>query len=327
LPQVHAEFYLRPELRIVSDAGRSNVIETIASLAEFLMSHGSSDLLISAIRGDNILPHLETILPLESLPPNSQVSSARVEIGGGPFAAAFAEGARFVIAGTYDIAAPLLGAAVAHGYCGWEDYTGLARLAAAAYFSGVTVELGADGSIELESAAIEQLDRVRALSVITQSDVRVDMSELALEATSHNTLSLSNVHGETSHAMWNARIVVDTGFQATALVEGGADKTKQHLESVPQKFDGGSLSHTEYLPAARQQAGQPLMRIEYRSDCGESCFEFLDWLQSSAESDELVGHIVAPRPTVERLSEVLSVQIPADAVTISVDTRPAREWL
>jgi hypothetical protein len=328
MAQIHKAIYLRPELCLVTNTGNQSVIDCITSQAEFLVAHRSGDLPISAIRGGKLLADLETIVPLLILPVGSKVLDAHVEIGAGPIAAALAEGARIVVAGAYDASAPLTGAAVARGWCGWQDHEHLALLTTASQFEDTCMEVKAGGSVELDRAASEQLDRVRALGIVAHADAQIDYRELTLESTQHDTLRPTNVRSASRPAQWNARILVESGYRATALVVGVAAKINELLEGRPVKHHSDSVCCNEYYPAAREHAhGDALLKIEYRSDAAEACQEFLEWLQLSLLRMPGVGALVAPPPSVEHLTETISAQVPADRVTISVDTRPAREWL
>jgi hypothetical protein len=325
---LHSALYLRPELCVVTNVGYPDPLGSVAALAEFLVSHGSSELLVAFIRGDNLLPYLGEILPDNVVSKDSRVLSARLEVGGGPFGTAFDDGARFIIAGTYDASAPLLGAAVVQGICGWGDENQLALLAAASHFEDLKVALAADGGIDLELTATTQLDHVRRLGLTAHADVLADFTHLSLERTHRDTLRPENVKGSSSHSVWNARIVVEEGFQATALVAGKADALGRLVGQMPVEFDGDSLKHTEYFPTVPGNADRGiLMRMEYAGTQQEPCREFINWLELSLQKQPAIGQLITPLPTVMPLTKTISVQIPADVVTISVDTRPACEWL
>jgi hypothetical protein len=325
---VHSAIYLRPELCVVSNSNNRSVIDCVSSLAEFLVAHGSADLAITAVRGDNLAADLRNFMDPAKLPSNGKVLSARLEIGGGPFAAAFAEGTRFVIAGCYDVSAPLLGAAVARGVCAWQDPEQLALFAAASHFKDIAVEVSTDNAIELELAAAAQLNEVRALGSVAHADVRADLSALVLEPTQRNTLRPTQVANAALCALWNARVVVESGFQATALVAGTANGIGELADRLPTALCDGSVKCAEYHSSARGgTAANVLVRIEYRSPEEAACREFLNWLESSLCDSTAYGKLLAPPPAVEQLTESISVPVPAEAVAISVDTRPAREWL
>ena len=151
--ELHKALFLRPELSVVTNLGAGGAVRCAESLAEFLVGHGSPNLLVTAIRGDNLLPDLESLVSTDSLPRGRKILSAHVEIGGGPIATAFADGAQFIVTGAHDISAPLLAAAVSRGFASWQDHHQLALLAAASQFESVIVEVDADGSIEVERGA------------------------------------------------------------------------------------------------------------------------------------------------------------------------------
>lgn len=328
LPLVYSAMYLRPELRVVTNAGRPNAIDGATLLAEYLVSRGSSDVSIAAIRGDNLLPYLDEILPNRCLAGTRSIVSARLEIGGGPFATAITEGASFIITGCYDVAAPLVGAAIANHWCTWRDTELLANLAAAAHFQSVAISLESDGAVELELTANQQIAEVRALGSVAHADVTVDFTKMSFEHTIRNTLRPRNVRGSSSSSVWNAGITVEGGFLAAAILAGNADKLVRLNEELSAEFSEGSLKYTEYHPVVRKSDdSEILVRIEYCDPQKEPCWEFVNWLESFFRDQPTVGQLVSPFPGVTSLTNIISVRVPADAVAIAVDTRPACEWL
>ena len=59
-------------------------VRCIESLADFLVSHGSPNLLVTAIRGDNLLPDLESIVPTDSLPRGRRILAHMLRSAAGP---------------------------------------------------------------------------------------------------------------------------------------------------------------------------------------------------------------------------------------------------
>jgi hypothetical protein len=158
--------------------------------------------------------------------------------------------------------------------------------------------------------------------------VSADFTKLSLEGTQRGTLRPGNVSGKASHSLWNARVIIETGFQASALVAGRADTLARFVGRLPVEFEGDSLKYTEFFPAVQGNADQEiLLRMEYGAAQQKACQEFVNWLELSLQRQPTIGQLIAPFPTVRPLTKTISVQIPADAVTIAVDTRPACEWL
>ena len=155
-----------------------------------------------------------------------------------------------------------------------------------------------------------------------------DYHSLGLGTTPHGRLRLANVKSEPRARQWNARILTELGWRATALVAGPADKLRELIDGRPMRFSADDVSCTEYRPVTNApQDDESLSRVEYRHPTAAECQDFLEWLQLSVRRSPGLGKIVPPLPSTEQVTEMLSVQIPAERVTVSVDTRPAREWL
>lgn len=327
-PGVHSAIYLRPELRVVIGIGCGSLHDQMTALAELMVTHGSADVPIAAIRGDNLQANLSEVVPELQLPKDRAVLNARVLMGAGPFATAFSEGARVVVAGVYDTSAPLIGVAVARGLCEWHEHECLAKLAATAQFKGVVVEMNEAGGITLEAAAREQVPRIRSLGKVRHADVSCDYSDLKLEPSTHGSLEPAGIISRASSGNWNVEVVIESGYQVSAFLTGITERTAELLGAVVASIDGGTMACQEYRATAPANVpSEPLLQIEFRHDASGKCREFLEWLQLSLHDTSEVGKLIGPQPCVERLTETLTFQISADRVVVSVDTRPAREWL
>jgi hypothetical protein len=118
------------------------------------------------------------------------------------------------------------------------------------------------------------------------------------------------------------------GSQATALVAAEANMVAWMMDELPPEFGEDSLKCTEYLPTGHSvNDSVTLFRLEYCNPHQELCWEFVNWLELLFRNQPTFGQLIAPFPGVTALTKTISVQIPADAVTIAVDTRPACEWL
>jgi hypothetical protein len=135
--------FLEPEFRIVTSAGWNDAYGCTEQVARALVESGSPGIPVSAVRGSNLLGILdflvadgmaldnaETGAPWRTL--REPVLTAEVQLGAGPIAAALSEGARVVVAGCYDSAAPLIAAAVSQFQWSWKDLNLWAGAAAAA---------------------------------------------------------------------------------------------------------------------------------------------------------------------------------------------------
>ncbi len=135
--------FLEPQLCVATSAGWSSSYHCAESAARVLVEAGCGDLPMSAVRGSNLLPilddlaasgvhldNIETGAPWRQL--RQPVLAASLRLGAGPLAVAFDEGARVVVAGCYDAAAPTIAAAVRAGGWSWKQLDRLAGAAAAA---------------------------------------------------------------------------------------------------------------------------------------------------------------------------------------------------
>jgi len=166
LPTLHKAMYLDPSLHVVTNAGGGNVVACIEAVAEFLCEHGSANMPLTAIRGDNVLPRIEQLLPAKQLP--ISLKAAHVEIGAGPIATALREGSRLVVVGCYDLAAPAIATAVAGASWNWEEPEALARLAVAAYFPETVLEIGSQHTFEFDAPTGGNFHEARIAEVFAQ---------------------------------------------------------------------------------------------------------------------------------------------------------------
>jgi hypothetical protein len=325
---IHTAVYLRPTLRMIVSVGSGYVLKAAETLAEFLIAHGSSALPVAVIRGESLQHDLDGILSAGALSKNQAILSAHVELGAGPLATALADGARIVLAGAYDVSAPLIAAAISSGLCNWQDHERLFAIAAASQFKSVVTELRSDGSVELEPAALEQIDRVRALGAVDHADLCCAYDKASLERTPRNTYQLTNVGGKRNLQNWNVKVMLASGSRAAMLIASGSHGVPALLEHCDKLSHGGIFHCREYRQSLDADPGEPLLlRLEYRHQASERCHEFVEGLQWLLQERPDLGQIVAPSPSIEKLTETMTIAIPADRVTVSVETRPAREWL
>src|SRR5690606_25445197 len=96
-------------------------------------------------------------------------------------------------------------------------------------------------------------------------------------------------------------------------------------ELVNRQFPGDIVAHLVSRPIG--VSGRLLLRTEYRHQSSAQCQQFLNWLQLTLRQRPELGQIIAPPPSIQELTEVITVAVPSERITVSVDTRPAREWL
>lgn len=320
---VHKALFLRPELCVLSNAGGGDTIRAMEAVAAFLVEHGSSDLPIAAVRGENLLSSIEW-LPNENDLRDRQIFSAHAQIGGEPMAAALVEGARIVMTGAYDSAAPFLAAAASRGLCGWGDVQCLGNIAAASQFENLLINIDANGDIELAAEAQSQLDRVRAIASREHADVSCDYSEISLTPSEQKNLLIANVVARPAESKWKVRETYDAGFRATVLIETPAQHVTEVqdfcLNNVCAAKDSLQVLATDDVLANR------LVRVQLGSGAIRECqqsFELLQsWLRQSG-----YGAFAEPLPSIVHLTETVDIEIPVDRLTLSVDTRPANEWM
>lgn len=324
---VHKALFLRPQLRVVTNAGGLDVVRSMEALAEFLVEHGSPDMPIAAIRGENLGGHLAEVLPAEIGLDDKKVLSAQVEIGGGPLATALAEGARIVVAGAYDSTAPFLAAAVSAGLCGWDDGQFLGNLAAASQFANVLVEAFEDGRIELDQGASSELTRVRKLGTVKHADLECDYANLVLDPTQRNTELITQVAGKANSKLWNLRLTVSEGYRASVLIETSQDQFARLSDFCRDNLTEEELTIRKFVAAGRMESdGDLLVRLEYQANTREPCQQFVDSLQFWLRRHSS-GKIVPPLPSIQLLSKTMCVPLPTERIVLAVDTRPAHEWL
>lgn len=152
---VAPRLFLNPELKIVTDAGGVNPLACAQSVAGVLEDAGSGEVLLGAVRGDDLLDSLEELrtsgCALENVRTGESfgglqqpILAAHAEIGGRGVSHAISQGARVVIGGT--IAAASLVAGTAMSAFGWgdEDWDRLAGAAVAGALLSSGTRLTAD---------------------------------------------------------------------------------------------------------------------------------------------------------------------------------------
>ncbi len=322
---IHKALYLSTTLRVITNAGGGNVVAFMEELAEFLAEHGSADMPIAAIRGGNVVNSLDQILPADMLPKDHGLLAAQVEMGAGPIATALADGARIVVCGDYDAAAPFLAAGTKDGFCTWQDLRSLGALAAASQFEGLLVETLMDGNVKIESAATGQLSAIRRLGVIKHADLSCDYTNVNLTLYNENEI-LAGVEAEPTAGEWNLRLTSAQGCRVDALISTEGDQRAQLSRFCEQHAVQGTFNLRAYLPAQASVRDEYLMKISFHALALAECQQFLAAVKSFVW-EHACGRIVEPRPTIETVQHTQWIPISRDELTLAVETRPAREWL
>ena len=140
----------QPQLRIVTNAGGMNPVGCAQRAAEVLVDAGLDEVSIAAVRGDGLLPELDSLLAagepfanLETGQPlgdmRERVVSANVYLGAAGIVEALGRGAGIVITGRVSDASLTVGPAVHEFGWRWDDWERLA----AATVAGHLIECGA----------------------------------------------------------------------------------------------------------------------------------------------------------------------------------------
>jgi hypothetical protein len=254
--------FLEPELRVVASAGWSNSYLLAERAGQALAEAGCPETPVSAVRGSNVLAILEDLVAGGLKLPNLEtgaawttlrapILAADLQLGAGPLAAALGEGARIVVAGHYDAAAPAIAAAIAAGAWSWKELDHLAAAAAAAHAavwpsrhaalwnatgaptacSGEPrIELAEDSSFTVDlSNPCGEPDACGLLAWLQASpssgaahehaDVRYDASRAAVSATGPTQLRVTGITGAANPHGWRLDILYQSGYLAETMVQ------------------------------------------------------------------------------------------------------------
>lgn len=358
-------FYLNPRFRVATGAGWGHAYGCVEAMAGQLVASGNHDVLMSAVRGSNLLPILEELAargvdlahavtgaPFEEL--RRPIMAADLEIGAGPLAAAVADGARVVVAGCYDSAAPVTAAAAIEFGWGWKDYDYLASAAIAAravhapLMSGeindsLSVDcwrprrgvLDAHGVAMIGSLGTGRLDAAELGSWLEAkfsggrrtADVQCDAARLQCEAIGKQDCQISGGVGSVAKPRWKLKVYYLSHFAAEttiAAVHGGEEALLGLLERYFTGFQTADRAvSTEMI---RRSEATSMLRIQCRSEDWGRCQELRDEaqgvLRKCGDRLEVFG-----TSTITAQVAVWPTWAPRNSVDIAVDTRPAVDWL
>jgi len=352
---LHKTLYLDPKLHLLTNAGGSDPRGCVEAVAEYLCEHGDAKLPLTAIRGDNVLPRWEELTeelktagvelrdiatgksPGEFMQP---LLAAQVELGAGPLSAALAEGSRFVVAGCYDLSAPAIATAVIALGWSWEQVDDLAQLAVAAHLPQTLIDIDPVSGLTVQATSGEMLDPQEMLStillaasndgLIRQADVSCQIGPFDLQQKSPGLFCVCGVTGHSTADEWMVRLTYQTGFCAEGLlVCPDAETGKKAADLLHQLLDvendeRRTVKIDRMLLA--DSAASRLVLVRCQSSEREPCVEFVNALTSFPAQSKLHGCRFHCSPSWQPEITQLRCPISRDAIAVSVDTRPAKEW-
>lgn len=276
--------FLEPDFHIITSAGWSDSYAFVEQAARALVAGGSPDVPLSAVRGANLmgildylvadgvrLDNIDTGAPWRSL--REPLLAADLQLGAGPIRTALDEGARVIVAGCYDGAAPAIAAATRT--CGWscKQVTHIACAAAAARAaiwpnrhvcqtlaaSGELpaahlhprIEVHVDGGFTVDVSHPADQDDAKQLLAWLQAgklrdpahlhaDVTFDARSAEVERTGSSQLRVTGCTGVKSDDHWRVEVLYQAGFLAETMVEfspgAGAALRRQIAEAFRTHF-------------------------------------------------------------------------------------------
>ncbi len=357
LRTLHKSIYLDPNLHLVTNAGGGDPRGCVEAVAQYLCEHGDAKLPVTAIRGDNVLPCLEELLAegielrdiatgttLQEL--TQPLVAAQVELGAGPIATAWDEGSRFVVAGCYDLAAPMLATAVCVLGWSWEQVDELAPLAVAAHLPQVLVEFAPRSDrrsgLMLRAQAGEELDAYQHRWLLLETadddgwfrhaDVGCQIRKFELQQKAPGTYRIAGVEGFAASGDWLLRIAYQDGFSSEALLEcrgdvGTSEKAVGMLREMLIPEEAGQRSVQFDLLSNDEKDVPQLLRVRCQSRERGPCEAFVgDVTQFSLQSNVSGYELTGALPVCQVNISQLCCPVPREAIGVSVDTRAAKEW-
>jgi hypothetical protein len=377
LPKLSRRLYLEPEFRIITSAGWGNSYGVVERVGQAITAGGCPDIPVSAVRGSSLTGILEFLVanglrldnaatgaPWKTL--RAPVISADVHLGAGPIATALSEGARVVVAGCYDGAAPSIAAAVHRFNWKWQDLDSLANAAAAAraaiwphrhssdaitslgglpltlsvprvalHQRGFTVDLGHEHEPDDPQRLLTWLQGARPEDSSQQhADVGIDASQAVITRMGPTQLRVEGCRGVRSEPAWHVDVLYQAGFVAETLVEFGSAATSVLRHQVGQAFQSRFVdANNEHSLVSVQELGDVTgegpswLHMACRAQQGAACVEFVDSVARFAGANRELVRLPAGRPAVRVDCGVWPARIPRNAIDIAVDTRPAKEWV
>jgi len=340
--------FLDPKLHLITNAGAGDVVGCAEMVGEFLCEHGDAEMLITAIRGDNLRAQIDDLLEggvalrdsvtgefVERL--EQPLVSAHVELGGGPIATALHEGSRIVIAGCYDATAPLLATASAALGWQWDEYNKLAELAVAVQVPDTVLEPESGQGLTLhgyEQKCLDgkQLARELLANVETRrADVHCHVEGFELLSQPHQGYRIAGVSGQSAQGRWLLRLNVQSGYLAEGRftctdIEAGERAIAQLTQIFRMDDQSARVVELDLMRSCASDEATQLL-VTCRSAVLEPCVELVEQLKATSMQLRLYGcKLTGVEPSWQAEVRQLQCYIPREAVAVSVDTRPAKEW-
>ena len=354
LRTLHKTLYLDPNLHLVTNAGGGDPRAFVEDVAQYLCEHGDAKLPLTAIRGDNVLPCLEELaaegVELRDIATGTTLDeltqpllAAQVELGAGPLSTAWNEGSRFVVAGCYDLAAPAIATAVSALGWSWEQVDELAELAVAASLPETLIEIDSVNGLTVQAYSGEALDLLDIRGtillaasndgMIRHADVSSQIKHFDLQPKSPNLFRVGGVTGHSTDGEWLLRLTYQSGYCAEGLLScPDAESGKKAADQLHQLLDVENTKRrtVQIIPMLFTDSAAPsLIALRCQSLEREPCVEFVNTLTSPTVQSKLHGchfRFAGDSPSWQPEITQLRCPVPRNAIAISVDTRPAKEW-
>jgi len=331
--------FLEPEFRVMASPGWASAYECVERAAGPLIAGGCGDVLVSAVRGSNLLPILEMLdrtgvdlqnadtgAPWRAL--REPILAADLQLGAGPLVTALAEGARILVGGCFDGASPatasavarfgwawtelnrLAGAETAARAAAWRDWEADAERRASESWMPPCVELEETGRCtvlfnDADAGAAERLqDWLRgdeeSRSVAMHADVRADSSAVKCRPAGASQVSVEGADGAETDACWRLEVLYQSGYACEAMVEFVATSDSRLRRQIAE------LARAHLQPA--EDAGS-LLTVEELHPLSGACPGWLHLAyQSKSRSacqqfaDQTLKLVSAHRPLVRLAS-------------------------
>jgi len=352
LRTLHKSLYLDPKVHLITNAGGGDPTGCVEAVGQFYCAHGDERVPLTAIRGENVLPQLEELMSagvklqdratgitFHAL--EQSIVAAQVELGAGPLATAWDEGSRLVVVGSYDLAAPMIAAAVSAFQWPWDPTDVLAQLAVAAHWPQVLIEIGPHAELTIEAPPGTHLDvaqlRQKVLEAadpngrLRHADIHCQVSALELEESSPGKFCAAGVEGLETSEEWLLQLTYRDGFFSEAQFECldvAAGENAVDLLQDLLKLDNKKCPAVQIdLLSANENDAHALLRVCCRSQDRARCAKFDSEvanlsLQSVMPNCQLIGSL----PRWQSKFSQITCPVPREAIAVSVDTRPAKDW-
>lgn len=350
---LHKWLYLDTALRVITNAGGHNTRGCVENLANFLCTHDSANLPITSVRGDNALAMIDALMadghklenidtgqPLHEL--HQPLVTAQIELGAGPIKTALDEGSRVIISGCYDTTAPLIATAANSTSLNWQQFDKIAQLAVASQLDQTIVSIDEQLNIDLSpQPASDQIEQYPAHSVNTHNtqltryaDVCVQTLPPSQQTTNHQTPTSIPVSGEAPTGNWLLRATYVKEYFAEALWRFDRSTTSLSPELVAEKLlesinlDKNQSTIESNVLSSNADPNNKFLRVRCRSQEHKQCDNFVNAVKNfAAATHDAVGPWINALPSVQCLLADFCCEVPRDAIAVSVDTRPAKEWI